>query len=99
MIYHLFRRTHFCQSGIFLRNKFQKISNFGREGQSFHFYKITGTLKSIFCFENLQKPSLYIKEQSPKKSLKLKFVLCSRNAGEAFIVNLPVVQYVLYTAL
>ena len=60
-----------CGSGIFLRVQFQKIGDLGHARarharQSFHFQKITGTLKiNIFC-ENLQKPSTYSKEQLQK---------------------------------
>ena len=38
--------------------------------QCFHFPNITGTLKIEYIFENLQKPSLYINEQSAKKKFK-----------------------------
>ena len=72
MIQHFFRflkRTFFCQSGIFLRVQFKKISNFCCSWQSFNFQKITRTLK-IYIF--WQKPSLYTIEQSQKTKLEIK---------------------------
>ena len=46
-----------------------------RAQQSFHFQKITGSLKlKSEYFLSLQKPSFYIKEQLAKR--KLKIIIC-----------------------
>ena len=47
------------------------------------FYKITGTLKMNIVLKNLQRPSFYINEHSPKRKFILKkfkhFILGSQN--------------------
>ena len=39
---------------------------------SFHFQKITGTLKTTYIFLKLQIPSFYIKEHSQKRNFEIK---------------------------
>ena len=56
--------------------QFQKIGEFrASRVQSFHFQRITKrTLKINFFFENLQKLSLNIKEQSPKRKFEIQLL-------------------------
>ena len=63
VLFTIFENGHcmYCRSGIF----FIFMSAIPNNQQSFHFRKITGTLKMIF-FLNLEIPSFYIKEHLPK---------------------------------
>ena len=62
------KATRFCWSSIFLGGQFQKIGKF--RSAKFSFSKIRR--KYDYFFENLQNPSLYIKEQSPRRKFEIK---------------------------
>ena len=55
--------------------QFQKIGEFrASRVQSFHFQRITKSTLKINFFENLQKLSLNIKEQSPKRKFEIQLL-------------------------
>ena len=54
----------FSKMGTLLSIAYIFMSSIPKDRRSFHFQKITGTLKIYIFFENLQKASCYIKEQS-----------------------------------
>ena len=60
--------THCCRLAIF------SIPIWTRTRRSFHFQKITETLKNNLYLENLKITSFYLKEQSPKRKFRGKLV-------------------------
>ena len=71
------KATCFCWSGIFLGGQFPKIGKFRRAyaRQSFHFQKPQGPWLCKILRENLQNPSLYMKEQLPIIKFEIKSCL------------------------
>ena len=71
----IFKNGHYAADQVcfyFLWVQFQKIGKFGRaRWKVFTFKKSQGPLKWIFFSENLQIPSLYFKEQSPKGKFEI----------------------------
>ena len=65
----------FSKMGTLLSIAYIFMSSIPKDRRSFHFQKITGTLKIYIVFENLQQPSLYIKEHLSKRIFKIKMCL------------------------
>ena len=65
----------------------KKLAIFGERGEVFIFKK-PQIPNVFFVVENLQKSSLYIKEQAPKRKFKIKFLkhifLFSKNGHNIF---------------
>ena len=79
--YDFWKPIHFCSSGIFLGTQFPKIGNFAHalaarvsytvyERQSFHFQKITGTLKINIFMWNFAKTFLIHQRTIAKNKIR-----------------------------
>ena len=65
--------THFLQSGSYLGVKFQKSAISAEHArQRWHVQKSQGPWQLIFFVLNVEKPSLYIREQWPKIKVEKK---------------------------
>ena len=69
----IFKNGHYAANQVYFYESNSNEST-AHVRQSFHFKNFTGTLKMNIFVENKQKPSFYLKEQSPKRKLKRKIL-------------------------